>query len=434
MLTNDAQDNLFDQSVKTWILEALDKGINCFDDLVLTLPSIDPTYVFRVLNQIHQSLPGYRHLLKQIMVNAKAQNPPFSRVPVKNLLPPPHPLDYDWRFSPEAVEKLLHHCIRVLPFNGTIALLGTPSLVQPLASFSCPYHTVLLDSNHAASSHLKDLGARVQTLTHNLLEDPLPNFSANVVVLDPPWYPEYIHSFLWSASQLCTINGYVFASLPPIGTRPGIQDEWNKTLASASLLGLRLLDLQELSLSYTTPPFEKNVFRFEGIPVISSNWRRGNLAIFVKEKRTLAPRPSVPSYEKPWIETQPFGVRIRIRHWEMSHFEDPSLVSIIPNDVLTSVSRRDPHRKLVDIWTSGNRIFKCKGRGVLFQILKSITGGHNPLTFIEESLNRPLDNKEAQLVFRTREQVLTLARTEQKENLLCGYYWRSDTRISLAVS
>ena len=434
MSTNNVLNNLFNQSVETWILEALDQSINCFEDLVLALPGVDPTYIFRVLNRIYQSSPERRRLIKEVIAGTEIQNTSSSNAPAKTLLPPPHPLDYDWRFSQEAIEQLLHHCIRVAPFNGTIALLGTPSLVHPLASSSYPYHTVLLDSNHTASSSFKGLGTRVQTLTHNLLENSLPDFSANVVVLDPPWYPEYIHPFLWSASQLCNINGYIFASLPPVGTRPGIQDEWDKTLDLASFLGLRLLDLEELSLSYMTPPFEKNVFRFEGLPVISNNWRRGNLVIFVKEKHILSPRPTVPSYEKPWIETQLFGVRMRIRPWEINRFEDPSLISIVPNDVLTSVSRRDPRRKFADVWTSGNRIFKCKGRSILSQILESIAGGHDPLTFVEESLNRPLDNQQAQLIFRTREQILTLARTEHKENLLCGYYWSSAERISLAAS
>jgi hypothetical protein len=34
------------------------------------------------------------------------------------------------------------------------------------------------------------------------------------------------------------------------------------------------------------------------------------------------------------------------------------LVSLIEGDILPTVSRRDPRRRLADVWTSGNRIFR----------------------------------------------------------------------------
>ena len=47
--------------------------------------------------------------------------------------PMPHPLDYDWRFSPATVESLSARCIQLAPAESEIALLGAPSLVPPLA-------------------------------------------------------------------------------------------------------------------------------------------------------------------------------------------------------------------------------------------------------------------------------------------------------------
>jgi hypothetical protein len=223
-------------------------------------------------------------------------------------------------------------------------------------------------------------------------------------------------------------------SFPPVGTRPGMEQEWKEVAEWAKYLGLCLLSVQELALPYVTPPFEKNAFKFTGTPSISDTWRRGNLVTFKKEVVSGVPRPLPLPNEERWKEAQLSGVRIRIRSWQRLTFADPRIVSIVPNDVLTSISRRDSRRQLADLWTSGNRIFQCQGRGTLYQIIESLSGGQCSITFIESHLGRALSAREIKLVHLATEQVLSLVRMEQKENSLCGYYWNKNADLTLAAS
>jgi hypothetical protein len=90
-------------------------------------------------------------------------------------------------------------------------------------------------------------------------------------------------------------------------------------------------------------------------------------------------------------------VRVRIRQPNLSGFADPSLVSVVPGDVLQSVSRRDSRRRLADVWTSGNRIFACQGRGVLQQILRAVAVGRSPYEAVALALERPLSSRKPSL-------------------------------------
>lgn len=220
--------------------------------------------------------------------------------------------------------------------------------------------------------------------------------------------------------------------MPPFGTRPGIEQEWIDTLDWAQKIGLTLIRLDKMALPYVTPLFELNVLKAEGLHTVPREWRCGNLALFSRSHQTEVPRPAVVLQEDEWIEEVLLGVRVRVRQPDLSSFTNPSLVSIVPGDVLQSVSRRDPRRHLADVWTSGNRIFACHGRGVLQQILKAVAVGRSPYEAVAFALERPLSAKETELVCHTANQIINLVSTEQKENLLFGEQW-NNTNLSLAV-
>lgn len=434
MISVDTLSPSFEKAVELWIFEAIESGIRDFSHLILSLPSVDPTYVLSMLRRLHQTHPKHSTKIAQLMLTAQPE--PSNPVSINDCgtLPPPHPLDYDWRFSEVALERLFQSCIETVSANGTIVLLGTPSLFRFSHQRSISQKMILLDSNKSLSGRLGHIANDSEAMFINLLRDALPTLSAHAVVLDPPWYSEHIRSFLWVAAKLCCIGGSISVSFPPIGTRPGMEQEWSGAADWAKCLGLRLLSVQELALPYVTPPFEKNAFKFEGTPSISDTWRRGNLVTFRKEAVSEIPRPLLLPDEELWKETQLSGVRIRIRSWQESAFADPRIVSILPNNVLTTISRRDPRRQLADLWTSGNRIFQCQGKGTLYQIIESLSDGQCPITFIESHLGRALDAAEIKSVHLATEQVLSLVRMEQEENSLCGYYWNENTDFTLAAS
>lgn len=433
MTITEIESQEFEQSVEQWIFDAVKNGATTFEQLIKLLPSVDPITAFKALQKLQPSLPIPRSTSCTLINSALRRQPKPTHARHQKSLPPPHPLDYDWRFTDSTVEHLLQKCAEVTPSHGTLVLLGTPSLLQIGTEPSYQRNTVLLEANTIMTSCLSNTVLGSQIVECDLLRDALPNLSAKAVVMDPPWYPEYIQAFLWDACQFCQIDGHILVSLPPLGTRPGIEREWQETLTWANQLGLQLIHLEELSLSYLTPLFERNVFRVTGIHCVPQDWRRGNLAVFARRTSTTVPRPIVASPEKEWLEVNLFSVRIRVRPWIGSEFADPSLVSVTPNDVLTSVSRRDPRRELADVWTSGNRIFSCQGAGILWHVLDAISKDYPPHSAVEAFIGRALQPRENSLVSNTIEQVLDIINLERKENLLFGDYW-SSTNFTFAAS
>jgi len=423
----------FEQSVERWVLHAIASGANTFNQLVKALPSVDPIVVFSALQRLNACSSLSQNALEQMTNSVKRTFARSLYARYQIGLPLPHPLDFDWRFTDATVEYLLKSCKELTAFNDTIVLLGTPSLFRAGLTLSWQRSMILLEANATMTNSLNSSVSRSQVVQSDLLKDEIQMQSASAVMMDPPWYPEHIQSFLWSACQFSHLGGHIFVSLPPIGTRPGIEREWKDTLTWANRLGLELVRREELSLSYLTPVFERNAFKVAGIPAVERDWRRGDLAIFSRKNLTQIPRPKVSRQEDVWAEVNLLGVRIRVRPWSGSEFENPKLLPILPGDVLTTVSRRDPRRQLADIWTSGNRIFICRGLSILWQVLQAISTGDQPHDLVEVFLKRSLHPSEAALISETTEQILSLISTEQKENLLFENHW-NDTNFALAAS
>jgi hypothetical protein len=433
MTITEIESQAFEQSVERWIFDAVKNGVTTFEQLIKLLPSVDPIVAFKALQKLQPSLLIPRSTSCTLINSALWRQPKLTHARHQESLPPPHPLDYDWRFTDSTVEYLLQKCEEVTPLYGTLVLLGTPSLLHVGTESSYQRNTVLLEANPIMTNCLSSTVLGSQIVECDLLRDALPNLSGEAVVMDPPWYPEHVQAFLWDACQLCQMNGHILISLPPIGTRPGMEREWRETLTWANQLGLQLIHLEELSLSYLTPLFERNVFRVTGVHCVPQDWRRGNLAIFARRASPNVPRPIVASPEEGWLEVNLSSVRIRVRPWIDSEFADPSLISVTPNDVLTSVSRRDPRRQLADVWTSGNRIFSCQGGGILWHVLDAISRDNPPHRAVEAFIGRALQPGEISLVSNAIEQVLDIIDLERKENLLFGDYW-SSTNFTFAAS
>jgi hypothetical protein len=167
------------------------------------------------------------------------------------------------------------------------------------------------------------------------------------------------------------------------------------------------------------PPFERNALQAEGLYTISEDWRRGNLAVFVRTQLAHVLHPQSVD-EAAWAEEVLLGMRVRIRPQPAGGFQDPTLKSLVPGDVLPSVSRRDRRRRFVDVWTSGNRIFACSGRHVLRQIVTAVAADHSPAEVVAAYLQRPLHQEEKRLVSRAAYQLLGVAHREQHEYMLFG--------------
>lgn len=66
---------------------------------------------------------------------------------------------------------------------------------------------------------------RCSSYTRDLLTESIPEIRANLIVVDPPWDPEYYKSLLWTSSKVCATNGHILLSVPPEGISPGTKGE-----------------------------------------------------------------------------------------------------------------------------------------------------------------------------------------------------------------
>ena len=204
--------------------------------------------------------------------------------------------------------------------------------------------------------------------------------------------------------------------MPPDGTRPNVKQEWTRIKALAKRLGFSLVNMEYGVLPYVTPPFERNALMAENLHNIPKEWRCSNLALFLHEYETKVPRPPQCSADGSWIEEVFDGIRIRFscRH-DTADFRDPTLITIVPGDILPSVSRWDDRRKQADIWTSGNRIFRCRGPDLLQRILRALVRGLPPEKEIASYIGRKLSPTETDLVVKASEQIANVIKAELDE-------------------
>ena len=200
--------------------------------------------------------------------------------------------------------------------------------------------------------------------------------------------------------------------MPPSGTRPNMSAEWERTIQWANQLGLMFLHKESQALSYHTPPFEQNALRADGFTVAATEWRRGDLAVFQCIQPCTAPRPPAPPIEGPWEDVAIAGIHIRLRQQIMDDFIDPLLHPLIDGDILPSVSRRDSRRRLVDVWTVGNRVFTCRGTHIFKHIVRAVAKGISPCDAVAVAINRKLQPAEVALVDQTTQQIYQVVARE----------------------
>lgn len=400
----------FNNNVDYWINESMRSGASSFEEVLNKLPGVYPSLVMNSIQKL-----GYYDLLSDFQTHQsftlpnKAQNlfTTFNNTVLSHI---PHPLDYDWRFTNSTSLFLLDYSYNLSRTGDLIALLGIPSLLGIKSNFYSKRKLILFDKNGKVYSKINNNSS----YQCNILKDNLPNVNSQVVIADPPWYKEHIHSFMWAAAQITKLRGYLILCLPPIGTRPGIETEIQEVFSFAKKLGFDLIEHTRGSISYETPLFESNALKTDGCKTNLVNWRHGDHAIFSHSYKKDVLRPFHFTEEK-WDEVKINDVRIKIRTSKSISFQDPSLVSIIPKDILPSVSRRDHRRKTVDVWTSGNRIFACNATNILKQILIAKSRNLSPIENVTKLLKRKLKPRECDLVLSTANHIDEIIYCEQEE-------------------
>lgn len=380
------------------VLSAISNGACTIEEILHVSGGVYPTELKELLEvlllnkQIRLSINGYEIVKTNINGNNKLNGVDVVPSPAIKL-PEPHPQDYDWRFHNSTIEVLTDMLLDKFYYPGvSVMLLGSPSILAKLTGLANPPYTVLLDYSEKMIDHLKEncQSKLIELVTHDVLCGHLwkPEQPVDVVVCDPPWYPEYYLAFLLQAAYATKIGATIIISFMPINTRPdAINDRW-KILCDAQALGLHLEKIEPNVMVYETPTFEKMSLSVSNVP-INSNWRKGDLVVFRKVDN---PPPStineflesisrLKTDNSQWLEFLLGLFKIKLRGPFNDPEIEPSLVSIEEQDVLPTVSRRYLGREKVDLWLWDNRVFAVKGKVAFAVALWELTKSLVPISF-----------------------------------------------------
>lgn len=303
------------------------------------------------------------------------------------VLPVSHPADYEWRFSAQTKRELVARILQHVGVGETIAHLGSPSTYLEGVLWASQLRHVLLERNDAVISALSHATSHPHEICRvDLISDDVPELEAAAAIIDPPWYLNDTFIFLKAAAGATAIGARILLCQPTEATRPGVAEEREKLLEALPLLGYTLLAAEKSIVRYEMPHFELVSLR-SSVPKIEipSDWRTGDL-LLLERSGTPQSFPIILVPEAPLSERTFGPVRVKLRRTG-----GPDLSELVPGDVLDTVSRRDPIRVQVGLWTSGNRVFRLddvEGIGKLIDFC------HNDLMSATFGLDRTLQAAE----------------------------------------
>jgi hypothetical protein len=352
---------------------AIFDGATSWETLLRRLPAIYPTEVLASLGRLASR--GAIPAAAAYDARQQASRNGATAVEGRSLLPLPHPLDFEWRFTPDAARGLLDRAGALTPAGGDLLLFGTPGLAVEALTLPIGRRLAFLAESNSVTDRVVALNhATGSPLAIAFCSGGLPRESADAVILDPPWYLDFVRPMLAAAAHACRPGGVVLISLAPIGTRPSAEADYRAAAAFAVRLGLDVVEHCELAVAYETPFFERNALAAAGL-FPPPHWRRGDLVIF---RKTRPPsRPFVVgrgAYRRGWTQVDIGRMRLFVRVSDEARSEETSLVSLIEGDILPTVSRRDLRRGMAQVWTSGNRIFRTDNPQLLFEAAISCNG------------------------------------------------------------
>lgn len=363
-------DNRFSSLIDGRIAALVDSA-GSLDALCLELPGVFPTEVLRRLESLRRSGAISAETWQRLC----SYDPVLIRrlEAASSVLPLPHPLDYEWRFTSRTAITLFE--LARHQSDQRIALLGTPSIAE-WAAQTHQKGAVLFERRADACAAIDGFGG-VAVNCIDLAEFRGSAFKFDAVIADPPWYPAVTETFVHVAACLLREGGTLFLCGPGLGTRPDVGLERVHLAEFAHHYGLVLVEVAPGQLRYESPPFELAALGAAGVQGFRSDWRSADLLRFVKngEPATfIANTDDARSGE--WTEVQHGRARIRIRMstgWN-NHTEMP-LQPVVPGDVLDSVSRRDSRRAHVQVWTTTNAVYHTSDPARLTAAMRSVTDG-----------------------------------------------------------
>lgn len=275
-----------------------------------------------------------------------------------DFLKSPHPLDFEWRNTSKSLNYLVELISQINKPEDSVLLMGMPTLFATICNRDIPQKVKLVERNEPIIESLAKLGNhRTSIVNADIFKAKQSEIGKhNCAIMDPPWYSDQFYQFVWLAAKSLFVGGTMVISIPPINTKPDIDDQRLKWFTFCQKQGLCIENLFACKLEYAMPFFEFNAFRTAGIENILPFWRTGDVVMFKKIKESDSERPAFVEPTSTWKEKIFESVRIRVNIALKSEGKF-NITHLLPQGILPSVSKSDERRKGVNIWTSGNRIF-----------------------------------------------------------------------------
>jgi hypothetical protein len=333
--------------------------------------------------------------------------------PVEPCLPPPHPLDYEWRFSRRGALAILSRAHSAGAQDLTF--MGATTAALAAARQGGWGRLLAIDRSRTTLEAIEGLQLPLELVITDVAGHAPKVGQSDAVVIDPPWYLEHTCAFLAAAARECRKGGHVLASFPGVGTRPGIDAERSELKRRVSSFGLEVLSVEAQSVAYETPLFERNAFRAAGLQGDVRSWRRGDLWTFRKVTEPMLTSTQHIEPASTWAELTVGRMRVRFSNSGTSS-GDTRLLPVVDGDVLPTVSRRDTRREKVRVWTSGNRVFACEDPVTLFVALANASAGESRIASAELTLGRTFTAEEREWLFASCQRVDDLGVIEEDEH------------------
>lgn len=369
-----------DQDLRSYIAQLVGRhghAATALEELVRACQGAFPTLVQETAAWVAKQHPGL------LAADALRQQStlPASLAAASSLLPLPHPLDFEWRFSAQGCAMLAGWLDDHLHPGDPVALLGTPGFAEQFPGFSSRGTPTLFERRPEACAALRAIPSL--EVVQGSLQDTWRGHAARftAAVADPPWYPHLSEVFLRGAAQVLQPGGVLLFSVPGLATRPNLPAERTHLIQTALSTGLVLEAITPGAIEYESPPFEIAALAATGLPGFDTRWRRGDLLRFRRvpvDASTTTPASGVPGEPaSQWREVAVGRGRIRV---DVASQPDGAglLESVVEGDVLQSVSSRDPRRAGVNVWTTTNRVFRTGEPHALLAALEAATGSAEP--------------------------------------------------------
>lgn len=364
-------------------------------------------------------------LLKSILNSAKDKGKVV--LENNNLLPVPHLLDYDWRFSSEGIEKMFSIINKNCKRNSTvIAFVGTPTLFKMyFLKNETRNQYILIDKN--ADQHVNSItrySNNFSYIKYNIVERcPINNIKVDLVIMDPPWYLNYNKLFFQFAESIVTIGGKIICVLPPKYTRCRALEELDELQKFISDCGMVKELYLKNAVSYNTPPFERNVLRANGIYCMPKGWRTGDAIIVKKVQKSKVDRKTIIIPEGGWEEINIGKVRYKLKtnyNLDIKSF-DLFIEKVYNNDIYPSVRRSSTKsERKINVWTSGNRVFYCTNVQLLYYLLVIYSMQHEHFDIdicnkIEQDFKVSLKEEQKNNIMKCIEFIVDINKKENRE-------------------